>query len=144
MKDKIKLALAQISSKRENKDENLSKFEKITQKAKEQGADLVIFPELSLDRLRCERSTLRIGRTHPRSFSPKGRRNRKENKYAHNLWNARAKRKNPSNPVQHCGLRWAQRASSASIAKCICPRIACLKKKGTSVRDTKRQPLTRP
>ena len=48
MKDKIKLALAQISSKRENKEENLTKFEKITQKAKEQGADLVIFPELSL------------------------------------------------------------------------------------------------
>ena len=48
MKDKIRLALAQISSKRENKDENLAKFEKITQKAKEQGADLVIFPELSL------------------------------------------------------------------------------------------------
>jgi len=48
MKDKIRLALAQISSKRENKDENLTKFEKITQKAKEQGADLVIFPEMSL------------------------------------------------------------------------------------------------
>jgi predicted amidohydrolase len=48
MKDKIRLALAQISSKRENKEENLAKFEKITQKAKEQGADLVIFPELSL------------------------------------------------------------------------------------------------
>jgi predicted amidohydrolase len=48
MKDKIKLALAQISSKRENKEANLAKFEKITQKAKEQGADLVIFPELSL------------------------------------------------------------------------------------------------
>jgi predicted amidohydrolase len=48
MKDKIKLALAQMSSKRENKEENLTKFEKITQKAKEQGADLVIFPELSL------------------------------------------------------------------------------------------------
>ena len=48
MKDKIKLALAQISSKRENKSENLQKIEKLTLKAKEQGADLVIFPEMSL------------------------------------------------------------------------------------------------
>jgi predicted amidohydrolase len=48
MKKKIKLALAQISSKRENKEENLQKIEKVTIKAKEQGADLVIFPELSL------------------------------------------------------------------------------------------------
>lgn len=48
MKDKIKLALAQISSKRESKSENLCKIEKLTLKAKEQGADLVIFPEMSL------------------------------------------------------------------------------------------------
>ena len=48
MKKKIKLALAQISSKRENKEENLQKIEAFTIKAKEQGADLVIFPELSL------------------------------------------------------------------------------------------------
>lgn len=48
MKEKIKLALAQMSSKRENKEDNLRKFESITSKAKEQGADLVIFPELSL------------------------------------------------------------------------------------------------
>mgnify|MGYP001183541392 FL=1 len=46
MKDIIKLALAQISSKRENKEENIRKIEKLTLKAKEQGADLVIFPEL--------------------------------------------------------------------------------------------------
>lgn len=48
MKDKIKLALAQISSKRENKKDNLLKIEKLTLKAKQQGADLIIFPELSL------------------------------------------------------------------------------------------------
>jgi predicted amidohydrolase len=48
MKDKIKLALAQISSKRENKSENLLKIEKLTLKAKQQGADLIIFPEMSL------------------------------------------------------------------------------------------------
>ena len=48
MKDKIKLALAQISSKRENKEANLQKIEKLTLKAKQQGADLVIFPEMSL------------------------------------------------------------------------------------------------
>ena len=48
MKDKFKLALAQISSKRENKEANLQKIEKLTLKAKYQGADLVIFPEMSL------------------------------------------------------------------------------------------------
>jgi predicted amidohydrolase len=48
MKDKIKLALAQISSKRESKNENLLKIERLTLKAKQQGADLIIFPELSL------------------------------------------------------------------------------------------------
>lgn len=48
MKDKIKLALAQISSKRESKNDNLLKIEKLTLKAKQQGADLIIFPELSL------------------------------------------------------------------------------------------------
>jgi predicted amidohydrolase len=48
MKDKIKLALAQMTSKRENKTENLAKIEATTKKAKAQGADLVIFPELSL------------------------------------------------------------------------------------------------
>jgi predicted amidohydrolase len=48
MKDKIRLALCQISSKRENKQENLKKIEELTLKAKEQGADLAIFPEMSL------------------------------------------------------------------------------------------------
>jgi len=48
MKDKIKLALAQISSKRESKKENLQKIEQLTLRAKEQAADIVIFPELSL------------------------------------------------------------------------------------------------
>ena len=48
MKDKIKLALCQISCKRENKEGNFQKIESLTLKAKEQGADLAIFPELSL------------------------------------------------------------------------------------------------
>jgi predicted amidohydrolase len=48
MKEKIRLALAQISSRREDKKRNLQKIEEFTIKAKEQAADLVIFPELSL------------------------------------------------------------------------------------------------
>jgi predicted amidohydrolase len=48
MKNKVKLALAQISSKRESKSENLLKIEKLTLKAKQQGSDLIIFPEMSL------------------------------------------------------------------------------------------------
>jgi len=48
MKNKIKLALCQIAAKREDKAANLTKFEELTMKAKEQGADLAIFPEMSL------------------------------------------------------------------------------------------------
>ena len=48
MKKNIKVALAQISSKRENKKGNLQKIEEFTLKAKKQGANLVVFPELSL------------------------------------------------------------------------------------------------
>jgi len=48
MKTKIRIALAQIGCKREDKAENLAKMEKATTKAKKQNADLVIFPELSL------------------------------------------------------------------------------------------------
>lgn len=48
MKDKIRLALAQISSKRENKKANFSKIEQLTLNAKQEKTDLIIFPELSL------------------------------------------------------------------------------------------------
>jgi len=48
MKDKIKLALCQISNERENKDANLQKIEELTQRAKQEGADLAVFPEMSL------------------------------------------------------------------------------------------------
>jgi len=48
MKDNIKLALAQFSCKREDKKANLQKIEELTVKAKQQGVDLVIFPEMSL------------------------------------------------------------------------------------------------
>jgi len=48
MTDKIKVALAQMSCKREDKIENIRKMEANVIKAKKQSADLVIFPELSL------------------------------------------------------------------------------------------------
>ncbi|MCL1971092.1 MAG: carbon-nitrogen hydrolase family protein [Candidatus Bathyarchaeota archaeon] len=48
MKNSIKIALAQISSKRENKQANLQKYEELTLKAKKQNTDLIIFPEMSL------------------------------------------------------------------------------------------------
>lgn len=48
MKEKIKIALAQIRSSRKSKEENLQKIEDFTARAKAQGADLVIFPELAL------------------------------------------------------------------------------------------------
>ena len=48
MKDKIKVALAQTSSKRENKEDSIRKIEELTIKAKNHGADLIIFPEMFL------------------------------------------------------------------------------------------------
>ena len=48
MEEKIKIALAQMCCKREDKKENTRRIEEITIKAKKQAADLVIFPELSL------------------------------------------------------------------------------------------------
>jgi predicted amidohydrolase len=48
VKNRINLALAQIESKREDKFENLKKIEEVTLKARQQAADLVIFPELCL------------------------------------------------------------------------------------------------
>jgi len=48
MKDRIKIALAQMSSRRESKIENLKKIEEFTTRAKAQGTDLAIFPEMCL------------------------------------------------------------------------------------------------
>lgn len=48
MKEKIKVALAQISCKQGDKAENIKKIERQVTKAKQQGAELVIFPELSV------------------------------------------------------------------------------------------------
>lgn len=48
MKQKFKLALAQISCDRGEKTENLKKIEKTVIKAKKHSADLIVFPELSL------------------------------------------------------------------------------------------------
>jgi predicted amidohydrolase len=48
MKEKFKVALAQISCKQGDKAENIRKIERNVTQAKKQGAELVIFPELSL------------------------------------------------------------------------------------------------
>ena len=48
MKEKFKIALAQIGCKRADKKENLKKIENFVEKAKNQSADLIVFPELSL------------------------------------------------------------------------------------------------
>ncbi|MEM3553685.1 MAG: carbon-nitrogen hydrolase family protein [Candidatus Bathyarchaeia archaeon] len=48
MKEKFLAALAQISCQRGDKKANIQKIEEFTAKAKRQGAELVIFPELSL------------------------------------------------------------------------------------------------
>jgi predicted amidohydrolase len=48
IKNNIIVALAQISSKRENKKENIEKIREVTTRAKKQNADLIIFPELAL------------------------------------------------------------------------------------------------
>jgi predicted amidohydrolase len=48
MEKKIKIALAQMGCKRQDKAQNLTKIEVTVIKAKKQAADLIIFPELSL------------------------------------------------------------------------------------------------
>jgi predicted amidohydrolase len=48
MKQRFKVALAQISCLRGDKKANIQKIEDYTERAKKQGAELVIFPELSL------------------------------------------------------------------------------------------------
>ncbi len=48
MKQKFKVALAQISCKRGDKKANIQKIAEYTEKAKQQDAELVVFPELSL------------------------------------------------------------------------------------------------
>lgn len=48
MKEAIKIALAQIGSIREDKKSNIKKMEQNVLKARKRGAELVIFPELSL------------------------------------------------------------------------------------------------
>ncbi len=48
MADKLKIALAQISCKRADKTSNIEKMKAYAEKAKKEGAELVIFPELSL------------------------------------------------------------------------------------------------
>jgi len=48
MKQRFKVALAQISCLRGDKKANIQKIEDFTERAKKQGAELVIFPELSL------------------------------------------------------------------------------------------------
>jgi len=48
MKERITLALVQISSQRGNKQENLGKIEELTTKAKKLGAALAVFPEMCL------------------------------------------------------------------------------------------------
>lgn len=48
MKEKFEVALAQMSCKRGDKAENLKRMERTVAKAKRQGAELTVFPELSL------------------------------------------------------------------------------------------------
>lgn len=47
-KERFKIALGQISSQRESKEANLGKIEELSTRAKAQGADLAIFPEMCL------------------------------------------------------------------------------------------------
>ncbi len=48
MKERIQLALCQMSSRRESKKDNLKKIEALSKRAKAKGADLAIFPEMCL------------------------------------------------------------------------------------------------
>ena len=99
MKDKIKLALAQIASKREDKQDNLRRIEELTIKAKEQGCRSSDFSGTLLDRVCGQRPDLRISRNHPRTFNAKNRASREGNGDVHYLWDAGTKRKDTGNRV---------------------------------------------
>jgi predicted amidohydrolase len=65
MKQKFKLALAQISCDRGDKTENLKKIEKTVIKAKKHSADLIVFPELSLTGYRVRDEIYELAETIP-------------------------------------------------------------------------------
>ncbi len=88
MKNRIKLALAQISSKRENKEANLQKIENLTLKAKEQGADLAIFPEMALTGYLVRDQFYELAETVPGPTVESSRVSGKENWDAYYFWNA--------------------------------------------------------
>lgn len=65
MKQKFKVALAQISCDRTEKTENLKRIEKTVIKAKKHSADLIIFPELSLTGYRVRDEIYELAETIP-------------------------------------------------------------------------------
>jgi len=65
MKEKIRVALAQINCRREDKAENMKKMEEMVTKAKKQAVDLVIFPELSLTGYVVRDQTYELAETIP-------------------------------------------------------------------------------
>ncbi|MEM1588803.1 MAG: carbon-nitrogen hydrolase family protein [Candidatus Bathyarchaeia archaeon] len=65
MKQKFKVALSQISCRRGDKQSNIQKIEDYTARAKQQGADLVIFPELSLTGYKLDDDIYSLAETIP-------------------------------------------------------------------------------
>jgi len=90
------LPLAQNKQQKEDKEANLQKIEKLTRKAKDLGADLVIFPELCLSGYVVRDQIYELAETVPGPTVEKSGGAGKEDGDAYHFWYAGVKRKDPS------------------------------------------------
>jgi len=135
MKSEIKLALAQISSKRESKSYNLLKIEKLTLKAKQQGADLIIFPEMSLTGYVLLDQVYEVAETIPGPSTQKIEALAKKTGM-HIVFGMPELSEKSQATVFNTAVCVGPQGLMVNTAKCTCQPIACLKRKGISVQVT--------
>ena len=139
MKDKIKIALAQISSKREDKEANFQKIEKLTIKAKEQGADLAIFPEMSLTGYVVHDQLYELAETVPGPTVEKAKAFAKK-AGTHIIFGMPELSEKTQATVFNTAVFVGPQGGSANTARCTFQPTAFLKKKDISAQVTKQQP----
>jgi predicted amidohydrolase len=89
MKEKFKIALAQISCRRGDKKANLQKMEEYAKKAKKQNAELVVFPELSLTGYTVRDEIYELAEKIPGPSTNAMEKLARESRRVFNFWNAR-------------------------------------------------------
>lgn len=103
MAEKVNVALAQISCKVGDKKHNINVMKKNIKRAKEKGANLIIFPELSLTGY-LPRPRIRVGGIHSKLFHSFLRGDSKKREHTHSFWNAGKKQEGTRRPLQYCGF----------------------------------------